>query len=128
MVNLCKQIAEKHSNIEIEIIIGEQLVEKGLNSLYGVGKGSDSPPALVNLKYNGNPENPTDIYAVVGKGVCYDTGGYNIKPTGSMELMYMDKCGAGSVIGALRGVAELGLKINLVASVCLVENSVSHTA
>jgi leucyl aminopeptidase len=99
-----------------------------LNSLYGVGKGSSSPPALVVLHYKGNPTNPEDLYAVVGKGVCFDTGGYNLKPTGSIELMFMDKCGAGSVIGTIKGVVELGLKINLVAAVCLVENSVSSTA
>eukprot|EP01015_Nassula_variabilis_P032553 TRINITY_DN7638_c0_g1_i1.p1 TRINITY_DN7638_c0_g1~~TRINITY_DN7638_c0_g1_i1.p1 ORF type:complete len:512 (-),score=123.70 TRINITY_DN7638_c0_g1_i1:47-1582(-) len=128
LVELCKKIAKKNSKISIEVILGEELVQKGLNSLYGVGKGSSSPPALVVLNYKGNPTNPEDIYAVVGKGVCFDTGGYNIKPTGGIENMYLDKCGAGSVIGTVRGVAELDLKINLVAAVCLVENSISSTA
>lgn len=71
-----------------------------------MGKGSDKPPALVTLKYNGNPSHPEDLYGIVGKGVCFDTGGYNLKPTGSIELMFMDKCGAGAVIGAFRGVVE----------------------
>jgi leucyl aminopeptidase len=128
MIDLCKKIADKHEHVDIEIIVGDQLVEKGLNSLYGVGKGSDTPPALVVLKYKGNKANPEDLYGIVGKGVCYDTGGYNIKRTGMIETMYLDKCGAGAVIGAFRGVVEMGLKINIVAAVCLVENSISENA
>lgn len=48
---------------------------------------------LINLTYKGNPENDKFDIAFVGKGVCFDAGGLNIKPTGFMETMYMDKCG-----------------------------------
>ncbi len=106
MIDLCKKIADKYPNTEIEIIIGEQLLKKDFMLYMVLEKALINPPALVTLKYNGNPAHPEDLYGIVGKGVCFDTGGYNLKASGSIELMYLDKCGAGAVIGAFRGVVE----------------------
>jgi len=98
-----------------------------MNLLYNVGKGSDKRPALVALCYKGNPN--LDTYtALVGKGIIYDTGGYNIKPTGSMETMYLDKCGASNVFATMKAIATLGLKVNVVAALALAENSISGGA
>jgi leucyl aminopeptidase len=57
----------------------------------------------VNLTYKGNPATE-DVHAMIGKGIIFDTGGYNIKPTGFMEDMYVDKGGASAVFGAFTGI------------------------
>jgi len=64
----------------------------------------------------------------VGKGVCFDSGGLNLKPTGYMETMYQDKHGACNVLSIFKAVSSLGLKVNLSATMGFVENSVSHIA
>jgi leucyl aminopeptidase len=61
--------------------------------MYAVGKGSVHKPAAINLTYRGDKENPTKMFALVGKGVTFDSGGYNIK-TGDFTNMYADKGGA----------------------------------
>lgn len=73
---------------------GDELVKHGLNLAHAVGKGSKNPPTVVNLTYYGDSTRPNEVdIAFIGKGVCFDAGGLNIKPTGSMETMYMDKAG-----------------------------------
>lgn len=79
-----------------------------MNLFYNVGKGAVSQPRCVLVHYEGNPDQPDQIdFALVGKGITFDTGGLNIKPTGSMEDMYGDKGGSCAVIGALKGTIEL---------------------
>ena len=99
----------------------------GLNLLYAVGKGSENKPELVILKYQGNSESKETV-ALLGKGITFDTGGYNLKQTGSIESMFLDKSGACSVIATMYALAELNLKINVVACIPIAENVVSHNA
>lgn len=89
--------------------------------------GSENRPALVNMIYKGDPASET-IHAMIGKGVIFDTGGYNIKPTGFMETMFTDKGGASAVFGAFKGIVESGLKVNVTVTIPLAENSVSHNS
>lgn len=98
-----------------------------MNLHYSVGKGSVNPPMAINLTYNGNPDSKEEI-ALVGKGLTFDAGGLNLKPTGFIETMYIDKCGATSVLGILKGVLDSKLKINLTVSIGLAENYVSSTS
>jgi len=73
-----------------------------MNLFYNVGKGATSEPRCIVVKYIGDPSNPDNIdVALVGKGLTFDTGGLNLKPTGFIEDMYQDKGGACAVIGAL---------------------------
>lgn len=95
--------------------------------MHAVGRASSSEPILAILNYKGNPEEPTNVYSVVGKGVVYDNGGLNIKMT-LTDLMHCDKGGACSCLGTFKGVVELGLKINLVCTVALVENAIDGNA
>ena len=95
-----------------------------MNLFYNVGKGAKSEPRCIVVHYNGNKDNDDIDIALVGKGVTFDTGGLNIKPTGSMEDMYLDKGGACAVIGALQGAIELGLKKNVIFAMGFAENSV----
>ena len=80
-----------------------------MNLLWNVGKGAQSPPRCVLVDYRGNPESDEVDVALVGKGITFDTGGLNLKPTGFMELMFKDKCGACAVMGALHGTMNLQL-------------------
>jgi len=95
--------------------------------LYGVGKGSENKPAFVCVEYKQNPE--SDRYTcLLGKGVTFDTGGLNLKPTRFIESMYVDKGGASAVFGAFQSLVELKVKKNLLLVVGLAENSVSSTS
>lgn len=74
------------------------------------------------MTYYGNKDNKEDLHCFVGKGLCFDAGGLNIKPTGYMETMYMDKSGACAVIAAFRAAVEMKMKVNLTCSIGLAEN------
>ena len=98
-----------------------------MNLNYAVGQGSANRPAFINMNYLGDSAN-SEIHAIIGKGVVFDNGGNNIKPTGFMEDMYMDKGGASAVFGAFKGIVELGLQVNVTCSIPLAENAVSSTS
>ena len=83
-----------------------------MNIFHAVGRGAKIPPRAVIVTYKGNPESTDIDVALVGKGVTFDTGGLNLKPTGFMEEMYGDKGGSCAVIGALAGTLKLGSKKN----------------
>lgn len=91
--------------------------------LLAVGRGSDKEPLLTMLTYTGNPKS-REHTILIGKGVTYDTGGLNVKPTGSMESMKCDMAGAATVLGVLATVAALGLKLNVTALVPATENAI----
>ncbi len=107
--------------VSIKVLRYEDLKKEGLNGIISVGKGSDIPPRLVIIEYRGNKENPA-WHAVVGKGVCFDAGGLDLKSATSMLQMKFDKSGASYAAAIAYATAKLGLKINLVALLPLVEN------
>jgi len=115
-----KQLADEHYGVQLEVLEREQLRELGMGALLAVGQGSSVPPRLIVLQYHG--ANEAKPFALVGKGVTFDTGGMNLKPTGSMEEMKYDMCGAAGVMGAFLAVVEMKLPINLVCVVPTVEN------
>jgi leucyl aminopeptidase len=99
-----------------------------MNLFYNVGKAAESQPRCVMVHYEGNPESDQIELALVGKGVTFDTGGLNLKPSGFMEDMYGDKGGACAVIGALQGTLELQPKKNILFAVGLAENAIGSRA
>jgi leucyl aminopeptidase len=109
---------------EVRVVKGQQLVDLGMNLLHAVGKGATTEPRCVAVYYKGNPEKDDVDVAFVGKGITFDTGGLHLKPYGGMEQMYLDKGGACSVIGALHGTLELGIKMNVVFAMGLAENAI----
>jgi len=119
-----KEIQEKHGDIlTCEVIEGQSLVDKGLNLIYNVGKGSITPPALIILKYNGNPKSSEYNLALIGKGILFDSGGLNIK-TSLMEHMYGDKGGSCVVLTTVKGAVEQKLPINFYGLLAVAENSI----
>jgi len=95
-----------------------------MNLFHSVGKGATSEPRCITVFYQGNPATKDIDIAFVGKGLTFDTGGLNLKPTGSIEDMYYDKAGACAVMGALKGALELGIKKNVVFAMGFAENAI----
>ena len=106
--------------VEVEVLEEEELEKLGMRTLLAVGQGSDSPSKVVVMQWNGGgTEAP---FALVGKGVVFDTGGISLKPALGMEEMTMDMGGAGTVAGVMKALALRKAKANVVGLVGLVEN------
>lgn len=108
----------------MRVVKGQQLVDLGMNLLYSVGKGANTEPRCIAVYYKGNPNTDEVDAAFIGKGITFDTGGLHLKSTGNIEQMYLDKGGACTVLGALHGTCELGIKMNVVFAMGLAENAI----
>ena len=113
-------------DLECEILEESDMSALGMGSLLSVSKGSIEPPKLISLSYCGNGDAKPIV--LVGKGVTFDSGGISLKPGAGMDEMKYDMCGAASVIGTMRAVAEMRLKVNLTIVVPAVENMPAHNA
>jgi leucyl aminopeptidase len=118
-----RALAEKHG-LSIDVIGPEKATEMGMGMFMAVGRGSDNPPRMIVLRSGGAGEKDAigRHLAIVGKGVCFDSGGISIKPADRMEEMKMDKTGACTVISAIATVAELAPGTPLLALAPAVEN------
>jgi leucyl aminopeptidase len=114
-------------NMSVQVLQEEDLKKEGMEMFLSVGQAATCPPRLVILEYNGNPDSEDKI-ALVGKGICFDTGGLNLKPTGFIEDMHTDMCGSAAVLGATRAASRLGLKTNIVCALALAENAIGPKA
>ncbi|MFA8440544.1 leucyl aminopeptidase [Yoonia sp.] len=118
--------AMQELGLEVEILEEDDLAKLGMGMLLSVGQGSDSPSKVVVMSWNGGGKEAP--FALVGKGVVFDTGGISLKPAGGMEDMTMDMGGAGVVAGVMRTLALRKAKANVVGLVGLVENMPSGNA
>ena len=117
----------KKYGLKINIYDNKKLKKLGMNALLGVGQGSIKGSYLVTMEWNGAKNNSKPL-AFVGKGVCFDTGGYSLKPAKFMEDMTYDMAGSATVVGLVMNLALRKAKINAVGVVGLVENMVSGNA
>ena len=117
----------KKYGLKINIYDKNRLKKLGMNALLGVGQGSVKGSYLVTMEWNGLKNNSNPL-AFVGKGVCFDTGGYSLKPAKFMEDMTYDMAGSATVVGLMINLAMRKAKINAVGVVGLVENMVSGNA
>ncbi|VVE48917.1 leucyl aminopeptidase [Pandoraea terrigena] len=107
--------------LKADILGPKQIEALKMGSFLSVARGSVEPPQFIVLKYEGGPAKQAPI-VLVGKGVTFDSGGISIKPGEGMDEMKYDMCGAASVLGTMRAVAEMGLKLNVIAIVPATEN------
>ncbi|MFA6986306.1 MAG: leucyl aminopeptidase [Arenimonas sp.] len=114
------KLAADHDNVSCEVLERAQMELLGMGSLLAVGRGSANPPRLIVLRYTGAGE--AKPFALVGKGITFDTGGINLKTQGGIEEMKFDMCGAATVIGTFLACARMKLPLNLVTVVAAVEN------
>ena len=117
----------KKFGLKINVYNEKKLKRLGMNALLGVGQGSDRGSYLVTMEWNGARNNSQPL-AFIGKGVCFDTGGYSLKPAKFMEDMTYDMAGSAAVVGLMKNLAYRKAKINAVGVVGLVENMVSGNA
>ena len=125
LAETAKSLAQSY-HLKYEILEESDMQSMGMNSLLSVSKGSNEPGKLISISYNsvGN-EKPI---VLVGKGVTFDSGGISLKPGAKMDEMKFDMCGAASVLGVMRAVAEMKLPVNLTVVVPAVENMPAHNA
>ncbi|CAB3755174.1 leucyl aminopeptidase [Paraburkholderia solisilvae] len=126
LANTAKKLA-KDWKLKVDVLGQKQMEALKMGSLLSVAKGSVEPPQFIVLQYQGGAAKAAPI-VLVGKGITFDTGGISLKPGDSMDEMKYDMCGAGAVLGTLRAVAEMGLKLNVVGIVPTCENMPSGTA
>jgi leucyl aminopeptidase len=127
LANEAKKIAATNKNMKVEILDEKEIQKLGLGLLWAVGKGSATPPRLAIVKYNGNKKSEK-YTAIVGKGLTFDSGGLNLKPSGSIESMRHDMAGAASVLGVLKTAAELNPEINFLAVIPSAQSAIGKDA
>jgi len=125
--------ALKGTKATVKILSPAEIKKAKMGLLEVVGKGASDKPQFIIIEWWGAGK-PTATekkagkkkpIALVGKGITYDTGGLNVKPSGAMHEMHMDMSGGAAMIGAMRAIAKLGLKKNVVAFIPAAENSIS---
>ena len=114
-------LAERHGG-RVQQWIGDELLEANFPSIHAVGRASTRAPRLIELRF-GEPNWPR--LTVVGKGVCFDTGGLDLKPADGMRWMKKDMGGAALALGLAQRVLEGALPVQLTVLIAAVENSVS---
>jgi len=122
-------LCEHGDLISYRITKGEDLREQKYMGLHTVGRGSDRPPVLLALDYNPTGDAEAPVYAcLVGKGITFDTGGYSLKPSASMDSMKADMGGAATLTGALALAIAGGLNKRVKLYLCCADNMVSGNA
>ena len=115
----CRELGQY--GVQVEVLGEAELAKLGMNSMLGVGQGSVKESQLGIMKWMGGAEGE-DPVILIGKGVCFDTGGISLKPGPGMEDMRGDMGGAAAVTGTIRALAERKAKVNVIGLVGLVEN------
>jgi leucyl aminopeptidase len=121
-VELASELAG--DKLEIEIWDENRLEIERCGGLLAVGRGSAKPPRLMRVSWHGSGER----YALVGKGITFDTGGLSLKPPEGMVGMKYDMAGAATVLGAVLSAADLNARAHVDAYLCLAENMPSGSA
>lgn len=118
-----KKMARSFSSVKASVLTKKQLEKEKMGLLLAVGSGGRIDPALVVVEYRGDPRSD-DLTMVVGKGITFDTGGLNLKPTNFIEDMRADMGGAAAALGLIQAAASIKLKANIVAIVPTTENAI----
>jgi len=108
----------RSQGIEVTVFDHNKLQLMGAEALLAVGKGSPHAPKMILMEYRGSSEAPI---ALVGKGICYDSGGINLKQSHLLEMKW-DKAGAGAVIGVMEVLSKLRPEVHVVGCIVLAEN------
>ncbi len=115
-----KALGESHG-VQVEVLERAEIEKLGMGSFLGVAQGSRQPPKLIVLQHNKGKKNQKPV-VLVGKGITFDAGGISIKPAGDMDEMKYDMCGAASVLGTFKAIAEMNLPLNVVGIIPTCEN------
>lgn len=120
------KLASQFKQMRCTVMGPDEMRKMGMGSFLAVAQGSEQPPRLIDIHYQGGGEEAPIV--LVGKGITFDSGGLSIKPANAMDEMKYDMCGAASVLGTLKACALLQLPINVVGIIASAENMVSGVA
>ena len=123
LASQARQLADAYSqNITTRVIGEQQMKELGMNAYLAVGAGSQNESLMSVIEYKGHPDADARPIVLVGKGLTFDAGGISLKPAEGIDEMKYDMCGAATVYGVMRMVAELKLPLNVVGVLAGCEN------
>ena len=122
-----RALARRHTRLRCRVLDEKQMLALGMHSLLSVTAGTREPARLIVLEYRGGTKDERP-YALVGKGITFDSGGISLKPGAGMDEMKFDMCGAASVLGTMQALAETAPAMNVVAVVAACENMPSGSA
>lgn len=120
------EIAQNIEGITTEVYDEEKIRELGMGAYLAVGQGSTQPPKFIHMKYL--PENPKKRIAIIGKGICFDSGGLDIKPPSSMLTMKDDMSGAACVLGIMKALNKLRPEVEVHGIIAACENMPSGSS
>lgn len=126
LADTARSLARSHK-LKVTVLEEAQMKKLGMNTLLSVSRGSVEPPKFIVLQYGGGSAKQKPI-ALVGKGITFDTGGISIKPSADMDEMKYDMCGAATVLGTMKSIAEMALPIHLIGIIPTCENMPSGSA
>jgi len=126
LANTAKALGRQF-RLKVDVLDRAAMEKLGMNALLAVSQGSAQPPQFVVIHHNGGTAKDAPV-VIVGKGITFDTGGISLKPPGDMDHMKYDMSGAGTVLGVMHAVAEMGLKRNVIGVIPTCENMPSGTA
>lgn len=128
-IELSKRISSelREAGVNVKVLNHIEIKNRKMGGIIAVGKGSDNPPRLIIIEYNGNQKNKKSKKKIVlvGKGVTFDSGGISLKPAANMSEMKADMSGAAAVAGAILSAAKAKLPLNIYGIIPAVENMVS---
>lgn len=125
-VEVGRELASRHG-MHLTVMGRSDMAEAGMGSFLSVAQGTSQEPRLVVLEHRGGPADQQPV-VLIGKGLCFDTGGISIKPAPEMEWMKFDMSGAGGVMGAMEAIGRLRLPVNVVGIVGSTTNMPSGEA
>ncbi|OZI63255.1 leucyl aminopeptidase [Bordetella genomosp. 11] len=128
-----RKLERAYKTVKVQVMDRKQIEALGMGAFLSVARGSDEPPRFIVLRHAGKPARKTTKdgagpIVLVGKGITFDSGGISIKPAATMDEMKFDMCGAASVLGAFRALAELQLPLDVVGLIPTCENMPSGKA
>jgi leucyl aminopeptidase len=112
LANTATEIATRHG-MKINVLDRKEMQAEGMGAFLCVAQGTPQDPKLIAVEYSGGKAGDKPV-TLVGKGLCFDSGGISIKPAANMEDMKFDMCGAAGVLGALEAIGRMKLPINVV--------------
>ncbi len=116
-----KSLAKDYSSIKTTVLNEKDLKSLGMGSFLSVAAGSAEPPRLICMEYYGGKKGAKP-HVLVGKGITFDSGGISLKPGAGMDEMKFDMCGAASVFGVIKAIADMNAKVNVIGVVAAAEN------
>ncbi|WPC73756.1 leucyl aminopeptidase [Vibrio porteresiae] len=122
LASQARRLADDFDTVTTKIIGEEEMEKLGMYSYLAVGRGSKNESMMSVIEYKGNPDETAKPIVLVGKGLTFDSGGISLKPGEGMDEMKYDMCGAASVFGAMKALAQMNLPINVIGVLAGCEN------